>query len=78
MVMKTVDVRDAPSQLDELFTLVASGAEVVFTRGSTPVARLVPMTSGIIPGVAGLHPGAITTSADFDAPLPLAFWTGSQ
>ena len=30
------------------------------------------------PRIAGLHPGAIEMSADFDEPLPDAFWLGKD
>ena len=72
MATKTVDVREAQTQLKELLSEVQEGVEVVLTEDSTPVARLVPVT----PRVAGLHAGAISTSDDFDEPLPDEFWTG--
>jgi len=52
---------------------MGSGVEWILTDGMTPVARLVPISARI----AGMHPGAIWTSPDFDEPLPDVFWTGS-
>jgi prevent-host-death family protein len=76
MQTKTVDVREAQTRLAELLSLVTAGTEIILTAGSTPVARIVPM-AGVASRVAGLHPGAIWTSEDFDEPLPEEFWTGT-
>ncbi len=70
MSTKTVDVRELQISLQELLTLVRGGTEIVFTEGSTPLARLAPLTSPITPRMAGLYSGEIWTSDDFDEPLP--------
>ncbi|MFN8458561.1 MAG: hypothetical protein U0401_28560 [Anaerolineae bacterium] len=70
---KTVDIHEAQRQLPELVSLVVAGAEVILTEGSTPLVRLVPITESRPARVAGLHPGAIAISDDFDAPLPDEF-----
>ncbi len=72
MSTTTVDVREAQTKLKELLSQMQAGADVVLTEGDMPVARLVP----IAPRVAGLHAGAISTSVDFDEPLPDEFWAG--
>ena len=77
MQTKTVNVHEAQTHLVELLSLVAAGTEIILTEGSTPLARIVPM-AGATPRVAGLHPGAIWTSEDFDDPLPDEFWTGTS
>ena len=77
MQTKTVDVHEAQTHLVELLSLVTAGTEIILTEGSTPLARIVPMTGAIAPRVVGLHPGAIWTSEDFDDPLPEEFWTGT-
>lgn len=77
MPTKIVDVGEAQMHLTELLSLVVAGTEVILTEGSKPLARLVPITAPIAPRVAGLHPGAIGTSEDFDAPLPDDFWLGA-
>jgi antitoxin (DNA-binding transcriptional repressor) of toxin-antitoxin stability system len=58
MQTKTVDVHEAQTHLVELLSLVTAGTEIILTEGSTPLARIVPVT-GSAPRVAGLHPGAI-------------------
>ena len=77
MQTKTVDVHEAQARLVELLSLVSAGTEIILTAGNTPLARIVPMAGGLTPRVAGLHPGAIWTSEDFDEPLPEDFWTGT-
>ena len=73
MLTKTIDVRETRQDLKELLDLVITGTEVVFTKGDTPIARLVSVGRR----VAGLHAGAIWTSQDFDEPLPESFWVES-
>ena len=77
MQTKTVDVHEAQTRLVELLSLVSAGTEIILTAGNTPLARIVPMAGALTPRVAGLHPGAIRTSEDFDEPLPEDFWTGT-
>lgn len=76
MQTTTVDVHEAQTRLVELLSLVTAGTEVIVMAGNTPLARIVPM-AGATPRVAGLHPGTIWTSEDFDEPLPDTFWTGT-
>ena len=71
MFTKTIDIDKETADLKELLSLIASGAVVVITEGDLPVARLIPYGSRI----GGLHQGAISTSEDFDDPLPDNFWT---
>ena len=65
MSPRQIDVKEAQARLHEL---LSQGVEWILT-GSVPVARLVPLSSRI----AGLHQGAIQTSADFNAPFPEEF-----
>ena len=74
MGTKTVDVHEAQTHLSELLSSVAAGTEILLTDGSTPIARLVPVTPPSPSRVAGLHAGAIWISEDFDEPLPNDFW----
>jgi antitoxin (DNA-binding transcriptional repressor) of toxin-antitoxin stability system len=76
MTTRTVDIAEAQASLPDLVVLVNTGVEVVLTRDSAPVACLIPMKASPGHRVAGLHPGTIHTSEDFDEPLPDAFWTG--
>ena len=73
MQTKIVDIHEAQTHLVELLSLVTAGIEIILTEGSTPLARIVPMRGATTPRVAGLHPGAIWTSEDFDEPLPEEF-----
>ena len=77
MLTKTIDVQETQTNLKELLSLVREGTEIVLTEGTTPLARLVPITLPSTSRVAGLHSGAIWTSEDFDEPLPEDFWTGA-
>jgi antitoxin (DNA-binding transcriptional repressor) of toxin-antitoxin stability system len=74
---QTIDVHEAQQRLPELVSLVIAGTEVILSEGPTPLVRLVPVTGPRPARVAGLHTGAITTSEDFDAPLPDEFWLGT-
>ena len=77
MSTKTIDVSEAQQHFAELVSQVVAGTEVTVTKDGTPVVRLVPVVAPTTSRVAGLHPGAIWTSADFDEPLPEEFWTGT-
>lgn len=70
---KRVDIRNVRSELKELLTQVAEGAEIIFLDDDTPIARLVSLRQRI----AGLHPGAISVSPSFDEPLSDDFWMGN-
>lgn len=78
MATKTIDIREAQTQLNELLSLAQQGTEIILAKDNTPLARLVPVgqTSGQ-PRIAGLHRGVIWTSEDFDDPLPDSFWLGT-
>ena len=76
MATKTVDILKSQPKLTELLQLAAAGDEVIIVEGSKPLARLVHIESGQKKRVAGLNAGAISTSEDFDEPLPDEFWTG--
>ena len=69
-----VELSELGTRFAEVLALAESGTDVVLTEKQIPRARLIPL--GASPRIAGLHPGAIETSRDFDEPLPDAFWTG--
>lgn len=73
----TIDIRELPVRWEEALALVSSGCEVLLMDGTTLRARLVPCQAPTGTRVPGLHEGAIQPAADFDAPLPDEFWTGS-
>lgn len=64
-------LRDLPFQAGETVEVVIQ---------SRPASK--PATNGIAaalpPRILGLHAGAFTVSADFDAPLPDEFWLGDE
>lgn len=70
-----IDVHDLAERLAEVVSLAATGTEVIVTEDSVPRAKLLPYVPAK-PRVLGLHPGAIETTEDFDAPLPEEFWLG--
>ncbi|MEW6350165.1 MAG: toxin-antitoxin (TA) system antitoxin [Thermodesulfobacteriota bacterium] len=74
METKTIDMLDTEINVQQLLALVKEGSEIVLTEGSTPLARLVPISPPRNTRVAGLHAGAMRTSEDFDEPLPDEFW----
>jgi antitoxin (DNA-binding transcriptional repressor) of toxin-antitoxin stability system len=74
---RTVDVRTPDASLSDLVSLAQSGTEVILTEGDKPLARLVPISPAKQRRTAGLNRGSISTSEDFDAPLPDEFWTGT-
>ena len=75
----TIDIMLAEQDLGALLDLAKAGNEVVITQGDVPIARLVgvPSQPPQQPRRAGMHPGAITVSEDFDEALPNEFWTGT-
>lgn len=77
MLAKTVDVSEVQKHLTKILSLVASGTEIILTKGKNPVARLTPVASST-QRIPGLHSGAIWVSDDFDAPLSEEFWMGKS
>ena len=75
MSTTTVEIQEAAGRLRELLALIQQGTEVIIVEQGIPRARLTAVAPQ--PRVPGLHPGAITTTADFDAPLPDDFWLGT-
>ena len=67
-----VELSDLGTRFAEVLALAESGTDVVLTEQQIPRARLVPLGSS--PRIAGLHPGAIQTSDDFDEPLADGCW----
>ena len=69
--MTTVDVEDAGEDLSRLVERVMTGDDIVISRGGTPVAKLVRLREEALPRRRlGMLEGQITTSPDFDDPLP--------
>jgi antitoxin (DNA-binding transcriptional repressor) of toxin-antitoxin stability system len=76
MVTKRIDVHstDLPSLLAE----IADDTEILLVDQDKPVARLVPIAGQPKQRIAGLHPGSMRMSEDFDDPLPDSFWLGEE
>jgi prevent-host-death family protein len=60
----TVGVHEAKTHLSRILRLVESGGEVHITRGSEPVARIVPMESAV--REVGFAEGTFVIPDDFD------------
>ena len=78
MVTKTVDIQSAQLTLEEVLAAVRKGAAIIFTEGSVPLARIIPLSSSQGKRIPGLHSGAVEMSDDFDEPLPDEFWLGED
>jgi antitoxin (DNA-binding transcriptional repressor) of toxin-antitoxin stability system len=77
MATTTIDIGKTPPQLIELLSLTSQGTEVIIARGGQALARLVPMATPKA-RTGNLNPGSISTTEDFDDPLPDEFWTGTE
>jgi len=76
MQTETIDFAEVQSRWRELIAMARAGTEVLITDGGKPLARLIPVAAPrTVPRTPGLHPGAIRTSDDFDAPLADDFWS---
>ena len=76
MATQTVDILETQPRLADLLEIAANGDDVIIVAGAKPLARLVHIAPAHKKRVAGLNSGAISTSDDFDVPLPDEFWTG--
>jgi len=73
MAATAIDVQELTARFEEMILLATQGTEIIVMEKNIPRARLVPLAVGQA-RKAGLHPNAIETTEDFDAPLPEAFW----
>jgi prevent-host-death family protein len=64
-----VGVHEAKTHLSKLLQQVASGEEVIITRGGQPVARLVAITPRTSRKL-GADAGRVRIDPTFDDPLP--------
>jgi antitoxin (DNA-binding transcriptional repressor) of toxin-antitoxin stability system len=71
-----IEVQELPARIEEIAALASARNEIIVMNGRVPCAKLVavPEEGTRIPD---LHPGSITTTDDFDDPLPDAFWLGT-
>ncbi|MCA1573948.1 MAG: toxin-antitoxin (TA) system antitoxin [Acidobacteria bacterium] len=76
---RTASVDEAQTKLQDLLAQALAGEEVILKERGTPGARLVPVVAhSKKKRVAGLNRGSISTSEDFDEPLPDEFWLGQE
>ena len=68
--MTTVTVHAAKTNLSRLLAQVEAGEEVIIMRGSTPVAKLVPITRQGSKREFGALRGEVYTTDAFFEPLP--------
>lgn len=71
--MSTVPLEDAASRFTQIIEQVSKGEEVVVVRGTTPIAKIVPiLTEASEPrkgGFGSAKDKLIYMADDFDAPL---------
>jgi prevent-host-death family protein len=66
----TINIYEAKAQLSKLVDRAAAGEEVIIARSGKPVARLTQLSSPKSQIRFGVLKGRVTTSPDFDEPLP--------
>lgn len=77
--MTTVTIHAAKTQLSKLLARVEAGEEVVIARGTTPIAKLVPLAPAKPKRGFGSMKGLIKLDDSFFDPLPeeeLKAWEG--
>lgn len=67
--MRTVDLRQAESELERLVDDALRGEQIVLTRDGHPVARLVAVAPARAARTLGTAAGQVRIAEDFDAPL---------
>jgi antitoxin (DNA-binding transcriptional repressor) of toxin-antitoxin stability system len=82
MSTQTIDINTIHLSREHLLSLIHENKEVILTKDSKPLARIIPITDVAtttdISPQPGLNPGAIWTSDDFDESLPDEFWMGEE
>jgi prevent-host-death family protein len=68
--VRQVNIHEAKTHLSRLVEEVAAGEEIVIAKAGRPIAKLVPLASGLEPRQLGSLRGKIWLADDFDAPLP--------
>jgi len=64
--MISKNVTEAKAQLSALLETVEKGEEIIITRGSRPIAKLVPLIPSEVERIPGRLRGKIKISEDFD------------
>lgn len=68
--MRVVTVHEAKTNLSRLIRDALDGEDIVIARGKTPLVRLTVIASAKPRRELGFAKGLISTSRDFDAPIP--------
>lgn len=77
--MRQVTIHAAKTNLSKLIEAALGGEEIVISRGSKPVVRLVPVVPGAFK--IGLLKGKLGTGPDFFEPMEdsdLDLWEGGR
>ena len=74
MKSEVVDIKEAQLHLKQLLKRIVKGEQIILRDNEKPIAKLLPISER----VPGLHAGNISTSGDFDEPLPDEYWTGNE
>lgn len=69
VVVMTLNLYEAKTQLSALVDQVAAGAEIIIAKNGKPMAKLVPIRDRVRRQPGRLK-GKVWMSDDFDAPLP--------
>jgi hypothetical protein len=80
MVLKKIDLETTSLTLEDLLSELDSDTEILLTRGSSPVARVAPAGTKVMPTarILGLHEGEGWIADDFTDELPDTFWLGER
>jgi len=65
-----VNIHQAKTHLSRLLEQVLLGEEVVIAKAGRPIAKLVPVGTGLRPRVLGTAKEDFVVPADFNQPLP--------
>ncbi|HEX3941877.1 MAG TPA: type II toxin-antitoxin system Phd/YefM family antitoxin [Acidobacteriaceae bacterium] len=68
--MSIVTIHEAKTNLSRLIRAAAAGEEIVISRGSKPVARLIPMGEVNGKRQPGSLKGMLRVGSEFFEPLP--------
>jgi antitoxin (DNA-binding transcriptional repressor) of toxin-antitoxin stability system len=75
MQVTIVDIEQDGQILPEWLKAMPGNTEVILTRGSIPIARVLPISNTKSPRIPGLHLKAAWVSPDFDEPLGPEYWS---
>ena len=65
----TINIHEAKTHLSKIVDDVAAGAEVIIAKAGKPMARLIPLETGLQPKKLGILKGQVKVPDDFNAPL---------